>query len=155
MSILTRCSVRLVLEKHSLVMQSIGCWIRSCRIFKKKNSDVYASAPEKVRVESAGVSRTLTAQILELLQQLCIEAFDMYEVRIFCHLKLEEGQSFEMFKIAVAAVPLLCTVCPTFLIHFQPTFLKSLFSPVVPAVVPSRMCATHSLLFQWFRLYSL
>ena len=47
MSILTSGSVRLVLGKHSLVMQSIGCWIRSCRIFKKKNSDGTLSLPEK------------------------------------------------------------------------------------------------------------
>ena len=40
---------------------------------------------------------------------------------------------------------------PTFLIHFQPAFLKPLFSPVVPAVLPLCKCATHSLPFQWLR----
>ena len=48
-------------------------------------------------------------------------------------------------------VPVLCTGCPIFLIHFQPAFLKTLFSPVVPAVVLSCKYATHSLPFQCLR----
>ena len=32
----------------------------------------------------------------------------------------------------LAVVPVLRTGSPTFLIHFQPAFLKPLFSPVVP-----------------------
>ena len=48
-------------------------------------------------------------------------------------------------------VPVLRMGCPTFRIHFQPAFLKPLFSPVVPAMVPLCKCATHSLPFQWLR----
>ena len=42
----------------------------------------------------------------------------------------------------LAAVPVLRKGSPNFLIHFQPSFLKPLFIPVVPAVVPLCKCAS-------------
>ena len=49
-------------------------------------------------------------------------------------------------------VPVRRTDFPTFRIHFQPAFLKPLFSPVVSAVVPLCKWATYSLPFQCLKI---